>query len=66
MLNAPAQRVRVNALEATWRGETARLLAPAELRLAGGAAVDRLRTVASAVRVLGSYPAKVLHADAGE
>lgn len=29
-------------------------------------AVERLRTVASAVRVLGSYPAKVLHADAGE
>lgn len=29
------------------------------------AAVDRLRPVATSVRVLGSYPAKVLHADAG-
>ena len=29
------------------------------------AAVERLRGVATAVRVLGSYPAKVLHADAG-
>ncbi len=43
VVNAPAQQVRLSALEATWRGETARLLAPAELRLAGGAAVDRLR-----------------------
>ena len=43
VVNAPAQRVRLGALEATWRGETARLLSPAELRLAGGAAVDRLR-----------------------
>ena len=30
------------------------------------AAIDRLRAVAASVRVLGSYPAKVLHADAGD
>jgi len=43
VVDAPAKLVRLSALQATARGETVRLLAPAEIRLADGVAVDRVR-----------------------
>ncbi len=43
VLDATARQLRLNALQATWQGETARLLAPATLRFADTVSVDRLR-----------------------
>ncbi len=42
-LDAPGRTLGVASLQAGWKGETLRLLAPARLSFAGGAAVDRLR-----------------------
>ena len=41
--DVPGRSVRLAVLEATWRGETLRLLAPARVAFADGVAVDRLR-----------------------
>ncbi len=43
VVDAPARLVRLSALQATAKGETVRLLAPAEIRLADGVAVNRVR-----------------------
>ncbi len=43
VVNAPAKLVQLNALQVAAKGETVRLLAPAQIRLADGVAVDRLR-----------------------
>ncbi len=42
-VNAPAKLVQLSALQVAAKGETVRLLAPAQIRLADGVAVDRLR-----------------------
>ena len=42
-LNAAARALSVAGLQAGWKGETLRLLAPARLSFADGVAVDRLR-----------------------
>ena len=42
-LDLPAKAVGVSALQATWKGETLRLLGPARLAFGDGVAVDRLR-----------------------
>ncbi len=42
-LDAPGRTLGVKTLQAGWKGETLRLLAPARVSFAGGAAVDRLR-----------------------
>jgi translocation and assembly module TamB len=41
--DVPASRITLSALDATWKGETLRLLAPARVDFAGGLAMDRLR-----------------------
>ncbi len=43
LVNAPGKLVQLNALQVAAKGETVRLLAPAQIRLADGVAVDRLR-----------------------
>ena len=43
VVNAPAKLVQLGALKVVAKGETIRLLAPAQVRLADGVAVDRLR-----------------------
>ncbi len=43
VVNAPAKTVQLSALQVVAKGETIRLLAPAQIRLADGVAVDRLR-----------------------
>jgi len=43
VVNAPAKLVQLSALQVAAKGETVRLLAPAQIRLADGVAVDRLR-----------------------
>ncbi|HET9020033.1 MAG TPA: translocation/assembly module TamB domain-containing protein, partial [Acetobacteraceae bacterium] len=42
-VDVPAKAVRLSALDATWKGETLRLLGPARITAADGIAVDRLR-----------------------
>ncbi|HST76119.1 MAG TPA: hypothetical protein VLJ20_12160, partial [Acetobacteraceae bacterium] len=42
-VNATAHEANVASLEATWKGQTARLLAPVKVGFGGGVAVDRLR-----------------------
>ncbi len=43
VVNAPNKVVQLNTLQVVAKGETVRLLAPAQLRLADGVAIDRLR-----------------------
>jgi translocation and assembly module TamB len=43
VVNAPAKTVQLGTLQVAAKGETLRLLAPAQIRLADGVAVDRLR-----------------------
>ena len=43
VVDARASTVRVSALTANWKGQTARLLAPVRVDYGGGLAVDRLR-----------------------
>ena len=43
VVNAPAKLVQLNSLQVVAKGETVRLLAPAQIRLADGVAVDRVR-----------------------
>ena len=43
VLDVPDKNVRVSALQAVWKGETARLLAPARVSFANGVTVDQLR-----------------------
>lgn len=43
VLDATAKDARVSALTATWKGETARLLAPVRIGFANAVTVDRLR-----------------------
>lgn len=43
VVDASAKTVRLNTLQVAAKGETLRLLAPAQIRLADGVAVDRLR-----------------------
>ena len=43
VVNATAKTVQLSALQVAAKGETLRLLAPAQIRLADGVAVDRLR-----------------------
>jgi translocation and assembly module TamB len=43
VLDVPGRSVAVSALDATWAGETLRLLAPARVSFADGLAVDRVR-----------------------
>jgi translocation and assembly module TamB len=42
-VNATAHEANVASLEATWKGQTARLLAPVKIGFGGGVTVDRLR-----------------------
>ncbi len=42
-VNATAKQVALSALQATWKGETLKLLAPARVSFADGVAVDRAR-----------------------
>jgi translocation and assembly module TamB len=42
-LDAPGRSLAVSSLEATWAGETLRLLAPARVSFADGVAMDRVR-----------------------
>ncbi len=42
-LDVPGSNVRIAALQATWKGETLRLLNPARIAFGSGVAVDRLR-----------------------
>ncbi len=42
-VNATAREASVASLEATWKGQTARLLAPVKVGFGGGVTVDRLR-----------------------
>lgn len=42
-LDVPAERIALSALEASWQGQTLRLLAPARIDFAGPVRVDRLR-----------------------
>lgn len=42
-LDVPAKNVSVSALQATWKGETLRLLGPTRVAFANGIALDRLR-----------------------
>ena len=42
-LDVPEKYVRVGALQAVWKGETLRLLAPARVSFANGVSVDQLR-----------------------
>ena len=43
VVNATAKQVAVATLQAIWKGQTVRLLAPARVNFGGGVAVDRLR-----------------------
>jgi len=43
VVNAPAKLVQLSALQVVAKGETVRLLTPAQIRFADGVAVDRLR-----------------------
>jgi len=43
VVNAPEKIVQLNTLQVVAKGETVRLLAPAQVRLADGVAIDRLR-----------------------
>ncbi len=43
VVNAPDKIIQLNALQVAAKGETVRLLAPAQVRLADGVAIDRLR-----------------------
>lgn len=43
VLNIQAKQVAVSALQATWKGETLRLLAPVRIGYADGVSLDRLR-----------------------
>jgi translocation and assembly module TamB len=42
-VDAPGKKVAVSALEASWKGETLRLLSPARVAFANGLSVERLR-----------------------
>ncbi len=43
VVNATGKQVDVSALQAAWKGQAVRLLAPARVNFGGGVAVDRLR-----------------------
>ncbi|MBV8888592.1 MAG: translocation/assembly module TamB domain-containing protein [Alphaproteobacteria bacterium] len=43
LIDAKAPQISLSALQADWKGESLRLLAPVRVGLAGGIAVDRLR-----------------------